>query len=370
MNTRKILYIGGFEMPDKNAAAQRVVANAMALRELGFDVSFIGPTKDRTSIVYEYDGFKCEFIDYPRSLIQWIKYITTFVSIKKILKYNPEYVILYNFPAVASLKILRVCHKMGIKVIHDLTEWESSKGWSPREIIRKIDINLRMHYCMKKMDGIIAISRYLYEYYSRYTKTILVPPTVNLTNPKFDRGRELMASNPVQLVYAGSIGAGNKERLDYIINTVSKINLLKLTVVGLTAEQYMNAYGSLPNECSNVVFKGRVSHKEAVNIVCRSDFQMLIRDNSLKNKAGFPTKFVESMSCCTPIIATVSSNICDYLVDGKNGFIVDDRDSLQSVLEKVSKLNNEEIVAMKEQCKSSVDFDYRSFKEEFLKIFN
>lgn len=366
---KRIVYVGGFEMPDKNAAAQRVLANAMTLREMGYDIAFIGPTRDRSNTIYEFHGFKCDYIDYPKGLKQWGRYITTFVSIDKIFEYNPDYVILYNFPAVASLKILKACHKRGVKVIHDLTEWEVSAGWSSREIIRKIDINLRMHYCMKKMDGIIAISRYLYEYYSRYTKTILVPPTVDLNNPKFNRDRLLVSNTPIQLVYAGSIGAGNKERLDYIINTVSKVEALKLTVVGLTVEQYESAYGSIPFECSNIVFKGRVPHKEAVNIVCHSDFQMLIRENTLKNKAGFPTKFVESMSCCTPVIATVSSNICDYLEDGKNGFIVDENNSLQTILEKVAKLSKEEVVAMKGNCRNFTGFDYSNYKEEFSKLF-
>lgn len=370
MGSKRIIYIGGFEMPDKNAAAQRVVANAMTLQELGYEVSFIGPTKDSANVVREFNGFKCEYIDYPQKILQWIKYITTFVSSKKIIESKPDYVILYNFPAVASLKILKACHKRGIKVIHDLTEWETSVGWSPREVIRKIDINLRMHYCMKKMDGVIAISKYLYDYYSRYTKTILVPPTVNLESQKFNRDRQLSANRLVQLVYAGSIGAGNKERLDHVIETVSKVDSLKLIVVGITANQYQQAYGDLPADCNNIIFKGRVSHQEAVRIVCNSDFQMLIRENTLKNKAGFPTKFVESMSCCTPLIATVSSNICDYLVDGKNGFIVDENKSLQSILEKVSQMSHEEIIKMKEQCRNFIGFDYRSFKDEFSKIFD
>ena len=40
--SKSILYLGGFELPDKNAAAQRVMANAKLLGEMGFDVSFIG----------------------------------------------------------------------------------------------------------------------------------------------------------------------------------------------------------------------------------------------------------------------------------------------------------------------------------------
>ncbi len=367
---KSIIYIGGFELPDKNAAAQRVIANAKLLREMGFEVSFIGISKDIENAPREVEGFKSNPVPYPTGTKEWMRQIFTFVETDAILKRNPDYVVLYNFPAIASLRILKACHKKDIKVIHDLTEWEIASGWSPREIIRKIDINLRMHYCMKKMDGIIAISRYLYEYYSRYTKTIFVPPTVDITNSKFDRNRQLIVNTPIQLVYAGSIGRGNKDRLDYVVNAVCKENALRLIVVGLTEKQYLEAYGSLPNDCDNVIFKGRVSHQEAVRIVCESDFQLLIRENSLKNKAGFPTKFVESMSCCTPLIATVVSNICDYLVDGHNGFIVNEKNTLQSVLEKVSKLSKEDIVDMKKQCRGYMGFDYRNFKDEFIKMFN
>lgn len=366
---RKVLYLGGFEMPDRNAAAHRVLANAMTLRELGYDISFIGPTKDPLNCAREYKGFKFEFIDYPKTLWQWLRYITSFISIDKIIELDPDYVILYNFPAIASLRILRQSRKKRFKVFHDLTEWECSKGWTPREIIRKVDINLRMHYCMKKMDGVIAISRYLYDYYSIYTKVIQVPPTVDLTNPKFDRGRELTVGNPIQLVYAGSVGAGNKERLDYIVNTVSNINSLRLTVVGLSVEQYERVYGNLPEECTNVSFKGRVPHEEAVNIVCKSDFQMLIRENTLKNKAGFPTKFVESMSCCTPLIATASSNICDYLIDGETGFIVNNQNSLYDVLIKISLMSNDDIIRMKEKCRAIMSFDFRCYQEKFSRLF-
>ena len=42
---KHILYIGGFEMPNKNAAAQRVLSIAKALREGGYDTLFYGITK-------------------------------------------------------------------------------------------------------------------------------------------------------------------------------------------------------------------------------------------------------------------------------------------------------------------------------------
>lgn len=369
--SKSILYLGGFELPDKNAAAQRVMANAKLLREMGFEVSFIGISKDIENAPHVVDGFASTPVPYPSNTIEWMHQIFTFVRKTEIRKRKPDYVVLYNFPAFASLRILKVCHKYAIKVVHDLTEWESARGWSPSNIMRKIDINLRMRYCMKKMDGVIAISRYLYDYYKDDTNVVLVPPTVDLKNPNFCRKRELEASDEItRLVYAGSTGlAATKDRLDYIIKEVNHLPNIRLDIVGQTKEQFRSVFGIIGDIADNIVFHGRVSYTEAVRFVCEADFQMLIRENTLKNTAGFPTKFVESMSCCTPLIATLTSNIGDYLHDGVNGFIVSDEHPLGEVLKKAASLSSAEKIKMKEACKSFEGFDYRSYKEEFSKIF-
>lgn len=369
---KKIIYLGGFELPDKNAAAQRVVANAKLLKDMGYEVSFIGISKDIDNAPSQVFGFKSFPVKYPITTYQWFHQIIDFVNFKIIHEHHPDYVILYNFPSIASLKILRKCHKLGIKVIHDLTEWEEAKGCNPRDVIRKIDINLRMRYCMKKMDGVIAISRYLYDYYCRYTKCIFIPPTVDLENPKFNRERELdKQDNNINLVYAGSAGLSpTKDRLDLIIDAVIKYPNIRLDIIGMNESQYVDIFGKDINNYDNVFFHGRVSHQEAVKAVCDADFQMLIRENTLKNKAGFPTKFVESMSCCTPVIATRTSNICDYLEDGKNGFIVTNERPLEMILDTISNLSSEEVSMLKQNCKDTKVFDYKNYYKDFSKLFN
>lgn len=358
-------------MPDKNAAAQRVIANALLLREMGFAVAFIGPTKNRENIVAVTNGFKCEYVDYPQNIYSWIKYILSFISKKRILDHNPNYIVLYNFPAIASLKILRICHKHGIKVFHDVTEWECPCGWSIRSIIQRIDILLRMRYCTKKMDGVIAISRYLYNYYENYTNTILIPPMVDLDDLKFNRERKLTASEcTTNLVYAGSLGkAATKDRLDLIIEEINKFPNIRLDIVGQTKEQFYTIFGYDIEINENIYFHGRVSHNEAVQFVCKADFQILIREDTLKNRAGFPTKFVESFSCCIPLIATASSNICDYLKDGENGLLVTEEHPLEEVLKMVASMSAEEKIKMKKACRGFKGFDYRCYKDQFSKLF-
>ena len=76
------------------------------------------------------------------------------------------------------------------------------------------------------------------------------------------------------------------------------------------------------------------------------------------------------MSCCTPIIATKTSNICDYLQDGVNGFVVEDTQSLDKVFKRIIAMSNNEITAMKYACREFEGFDFRNYKDEFKKLFN
>ena len=363
-----VLYLGGFELPDKNAAAQRVIAIGKTLCELGFAVSFWGVSKEGNASESTFEGFSCKSISYPTSTKQWIKHIWNFIPINEIEACHPDIVVLYNFPSLASLKILRYCHSHGIKVFHDTTEWEYADGHSLRDIIKDVDTWLRMKYCLRKMDGVIAISRYLYNYYASKVKTVLIPPTVDLKDKKWDRGRELTTGNKVKLIYAGSAGAKSKDRLDHIVEALCQYDNMELEVVGMTQDQYEKDFGSLPDGCNNLIFKGRLPHNEAVKAVLDSDFQMLIREDNLKNRAGFPTKFVESISCCTPLISTLSSNIEDYIIDGKNGFVVDEANCLSKVLERVSRLSIEERTEMKIFCRENNQFDYHNYTEELKKL--
>lgn len=366
---RKILYLGGFELPDKNAAAHRVLSNARTMREMGFEVSFIGPTKDGTTKTGTAAGFPVKFIPYPSGTKAWIKYITTFVETKEIENADPDYVVLYNFPAIASLNIINFCHKHDIKVIHDVTEWECEQQWNVRAIIRRIDILLRMRYCIRKCDGVIAISRFLYNYYKKDVNTILIPPTVDLTDEKWKREMSLTVSSPIKLVYAGTAGIGQKDRLDLIIREVLKSSQIQLDIIGMTKEQYETSFGKISEPLTNITFHGRVPHKVALEAVKNADFQFLIRDNNLKNNAGFPTKLVESMACGTPLIATLTSNIGDYIIDGENGFIVSEQRTLNSIISTITDLPKEQILEMKQRCLNYDGFDYHIYKKEFESLF-
>ena len=81
------------------------------------------------------------------------------------------------------------------------------------------------------------------------------------------------------------------------------------------------------------------------------------------NMAGFSTKFVESISCGTPIITTNTSDLEDYLEEGKNGFFIDIKDKDKSIetLLSILRYNKEDIFKMKKYCYESRLFDYRNY---------
>lgn len=67
-----LLYVGGFEMPDGNAAAQRVLAIAKALPD-GYNVKFLGLTHcdnyNGMVVGYEYTN-----LPYPSTKEEWINH--------------------------------------------------------------------------------------------------------------------------------------------------------------------------------------------------------------------------------------------------------------------------------------------------------
>lgn len=357
---QKVLYIGGFEMPDKNAAAQRVLSVAKIFRLLGYEVVFYGITKG-DDFEGEVDGFRYEAREYPRSTAMWETYLFGYGILRYIKKINPSYIVLYNYPAIAQNRIIRYGRKHNIKVIGDITEW-----YNPHNPVKRFDTLLRMKWSNKRLDGIIAISKYLEKYYSRQ-KVLLLPPLIDKEEEKWTVTSKGSNENSIILVYAGT--PGMKDRLDFIVKGLGEFDVGKffLHIVGLTKEQFENNYHYAigERELRNVRFYGRLPHREVIKLLKQSDFQIFFRENIRVNNAGFPTKFVESISAGVPVITNNVSNVADYIINGQNSFMIESPtiENISAVLHKVSMLTREQLDVMKKNCDNSM-FDYRHFVDE------
>lgn len=331
MNENKgtILYVGGFELPDKNAAAHRVLNNAKVFRELGFRVIFCGIDKNieyptlEANRVSEFESYP---LPYPKTTKQWIRQMLNIDRYIALIQQNADIkiVVAYNLHAFVLAKLLKFCRRRKIKVIADCTEWYSNAfSLNPVKFIKWLDTLLCMRHYQKKCDGMIAISHYLEDYYKKYISNIIViPPLVDLNDKKYKDFPPKKKGNTLRFVYCGSPSVA-KESLDSIVecfNSLKNRNFI-FRVVGITREQFIAMYHVHPDN-KKIFFEGYVSHTDALNIVRQSDYSLIIRPKNQTTQAGFPTKFVEAISCGTAVIANDTSDLIEFLEDQKNGFLV------------------------------------------------
>ena len=230
---KNVLYIGGFKLPDKNAAAQRVIANGKLFVKAGYNVHYIDVELNKSIedifLEKEYEGFKyfVKSQKYPQTKQEWFSFITSIEFVKKAIEVNlsflPDIIVVYNYPAVSLLKLIKYCKNNNIKLIADITEWYFPDGSLFFKIIKGLDAYYRMNFLHKKLDGVIVISKYLEDFY-RDVNLIRLPPLVDKKSEKWNC-LHTIKSDLRTLIYVGSISHGQKDRLDIIINSLNQINV-------------------------------------------------------------------------------------------------------------------------------------------------
>ena len=364
-----ILYIGRYELPDKDATANRVVANAKLLRALGHNVVLAGWSsevkKNAGWKIGSYFGFESyEKYKERNSIDKLSTFLNASLELNLIASKHFDAVIAYNFPAVAFKRILNYCTKNHIKCYSDVTEWFTNKNKNPLfSLVKAYDSYLRMKVLNRKVNGLIVISRYLEDYYAN-EKTVLVPPLVDKTEPKWNLPRRIVG-NKIYFVYAGW-PSKVKERLDLLVDSIDELSSqydIQIDIYGIDENQYRGMYqvDSDKKIASAVIFHGRVSHTDTLRAVSCAHYSLIIRESSRKNNAGFPSKLVESISCGTPVLTTSISNVKDYVGDGKNGFIIS-----------IDSLKEDLIFAIDNVEKTTVDselFDYRKYSSILKDLF-
>ena len=359
---KKILYIGGFEMPDGNAAAQRVLSIAKSLRD-EYAISFLGLTHG-DNYVGTVDGFTYVNLPYPVTPKDWLSHLSGDKELRYIKEYNPNVVIGYNFPAWGLWRLLHYCRKKDIKIVGDVTEW-----YQPHNFLKKIDTEWRMRRLNFQMDGLIVISQYLEDYYAKQI-TVRIPPTVDLKERKWIVGQQgADSSERIKLMYAGSPGRGDKDRLEILVKAIERYDNLQLDVVGVTADWFIREFPEV-SISKNVIFHGRLPHERTIMMLCDSDFSVFFFQPSRVNNAGFPTKFVEAQSAGIPVISSKFSDLEYYVEEGKNGYLANgiSPKDIDAVLARVASLDRKRIKEMHSYTREQRVFDYPLYKDS-LSIF-
>lgn len=370
---KKVLYIGGFELPDKNAAAHRVLSISKMMRDLGYDVTLVGVNKelqwgtDIFTTKSNVQGFETYAVPYPKSTKQWLKYLSDIHDYISVIEADKSFnvVCMYNFPAIGMKAFQKYCMLRGMKSIADVTEWYSAKGRGLAYLMLKgADTCLRMRFFHKQLDGLILISKYLSNYYRKHRNAVYLPPLVDSKEEKWNHLQEKNPDSVLRLVYAGSPII--KDRIDVLITATKKINRpFHLDVVGLTKVQYLERVPTdkvYLADIENIVFHGQLTHIETLNYVSQADYSCFFRDSDRMTMAGFSTKFVEAISAGTPVLTNATSNLRDYSLAGKNTLLLDSI-TPDVIADAINKAPKSMLVDRK-------TFDYRGYQDDLKTLFD
>lgn len=370
---KNIVIIAATEFPFSTASANLLRNFGLGLIQQGSNVHLLisrgnslgkgTEFKNRKNV---YKGLKytyCSFINKPKSYL--FKILDVFFGILAIppmiltnkLKGKVDAVIVYtgfayqNFPVLITCKILRIPI---FKYSVDFYNKESiiSKWWMRPKWWMFI---LEMKYFDRLLNGIIAISQTIKDYYMRNgmseKKVIIIPNIIDL---KTFYGSLVQTKNEdkdlLRIGYAGAAPLLNG--VDDLIKAFkivqNKYENTELLIVGdVTGESsQLSLFKHIAEEnevLEKCIFTGRVDGKKIPEYLESCDILVMARKNTHFAQSGFPTKLGEYFATEKPVIMTNVGDIANYFADGVE-LMIAEADNPASVAMKIIYLieHNEE----------------------------
>ncbi|MEY8200132.1 MAG: hypothetical protein RPS47_12885 [Colwellia sp.] len=387
MDKPVIIYVGAFELPNKNAAAQRVISNGKIFRELGYEVVYLGMNKfiDSGGLTRDesFFGFDCWSVPCPNNILSWFKQITEIKALKSLVsshyKGRLACVIHYNSPAIAQFRALYFCRKNNIKHVADITEWyDTSSGPILRRLIKKVDTALRM-YCVNRLeDGLITTSRYITSYYDKYNKNMVELPTLfDCGDMNFEHSEPsgkgasnlIYVCSPLKPGMVNKSRSNLKERLDILVSSVIKASgngyEVFLNVYGNTLAEFLEVFPEFSTEIGSIrrsiYFHGLVENSKVRMAIAKSDCSVFLRDENRVTLAGFPGKLAESISIGIPVIMNSSPNFSKM---NEAGIYIIKRGAEVETIINFSLLTREEKELTRLEIKKTSLYDYKKYIPE------
>lgn len=382
---KTILYIGGFELPDKNAAAHRVLSNAKLLRQSGVNVILIGVNRSlkftdglvkAPSLV---DGFEVWEMPYPETSKQWLSQLCGRKELVGFLEQkgaSVDGVICYNFPAIAMFRLFFKAKSFGAKAIPDITEWYSSKGAGLIfGVVKSFDTSMRIKFLAPFYDAVITTSPFMTSRYSHRLPVIELPTlfdSESFSPPKVrvEPCRQYVyVGSPFDPARAARDRSTVKERLDRLVDAFYVClgqASFKVNIYGVSKKDFLRVYPEYEEKLNlmgdSIEFYGRVPNSSVRAALSQADFTVFFRDETRVTLAGFPGKFAESITAGIPVISNRHPSIDRY---SQEPWALIANNSMESdVVKRSLELSDEEVEKVKAQAYKSHAFCYSSYSKD------
>lgn len=377
----KALLVTFDKYPDEDAGAIRVHMFAKILQEAGYETCVISMGKSTNNrVIVAEDGIN--YISYRGNsnnvIAKTMYYMKYPIRLCNYLKKTKVDLIIHTQIDKYSLHVIQEYgKKKKIPILYDCVEWYSEGQFSTGKKARGYkQNNLYNVELIRQPEAVISISSYLEKHFiARNIQTIRIPVIMDVDSTCIKKNS---IGDYVEIFYAGSPG-----KKDYIANIISGLSLLneserekiRFIIAGCTEKQLIDLCGVneyvLDQVRDSLCILGRISRKSVLEKYKNADFSILIRPFKERYaQAGFPTKFVESMCCSTPVICNITSDLGKYAKDGDNCIILDDikPEKIAQALCRIIHLSADEKSEMRKNARNTAVkmFDYRIYSSVLL----
>lgn len=388
---KSILFCLSFNITDNRPYAVRALTIAKIYRELGYQVIFI--CVDNTNLQREftqtnYCDFECYTIHFfktrnPLKIFKTKRFVKQqFLAITKIIKEKGAEIQSLIVPLMYDLieKFGRgYAKKNKIPFIYTTTEWYLYHSFYGKFIWLKYLCAVYMRNVKAKKNNIIAISRYLANFYQakKHCHVALLPSIVDHNDyTKCEINNQARTSGKIRIMYAGYPGKKDVIHTFFkAILSLSEEERKKIAFYGYGFEEKdLVSLGLSVEEIHQsgcIYICGQVSHQEVKDALNISDFSILIRQDTLNAKGGFSTKIVESMMAGVPIIGNLTGDMELYF-NPENSVILSNPslEECQKALKKILAMSDAEIEEMKKAAHETAiqSFDYHLYLQTMQKF--
>lgn len=348
---KKVFYVGNFG--DMNSAPSIRVKNVSEIfRTLGYTTTFFSTLPGKNQFHIEQFVFFEQEYKRKISKMREVIFRTDFCEMlkKNCVAEKPQIIIFYNCSYYLVKKMEKFCEEKNIKIITDATEWyeihpfkkslvSNIIAWSVNKRITKLDTSI---------NNIIAVSPYLFDFYTKKKcTTVLIPPVFSKPMER----NPVILEEIVNIIYAGA--PGKKDKLDLFLKCVIDMNLKKhkfnVHLFGIDKDFLTKQYHLDVSEKMGIFTYGRTDRTTVLKKLAECDFSILFRENKVYAKAGFSTKFSESLLYGTPVLCNKVGGGENFLTNYKNGIIINDlsKEELNNALEEITAFSIDKRNAMK-----------------------